>query len=504
MKNYHYVIFSLLIVSVLLVATMPKVQASGYLPNPFKLKHTPTLCEIEPENEKTPFLGIMMLSTTHDSVNEWLTQLNQGLGNKTVWNINEVQIPPSIQNGYNYTNCDIQMRYYPEPHNKTDVFETDATITYDKKNSKASVIIYYQEIQQKLEPSSNYGFEYVPQYSENVTSYYRLKQIISHEIGHALGLAHYHETNQELMKKWISGEELPPSIMVEVQGANAKNFGVTQMDVNQIKLKYGQNGFGVQKAFGVPHETSPSIQNQITQPVFSQQAKCPNDNSVTAGSAELLRNDNSKTGMSVFYTYSPVDLYRGCTNLWTFDFLDEKNTTKHLSNIYYDVIVQQDFMRSIAHEYGQYYFFTKNGTGTFGINVKERESVVYYWVVVYSTPPQKYQEGKVEGGALVFLNVAYRSLPKTTYAPQISPWMKDVARWWSVGQINDSDFISAVQYLIQVKLINVNKTQSEYPATSHIPSWLRTDAGKWANGHISDNEFVQEIQLMVDKRNIKP
>ena len=489
--------------SVLLVI-MPKAQAADYLPNSFELKHTPTLCEIEPRDHNIPYIGAMMLSTTHDSVNDWLTQLNQGLENKTVWNINEVQIPLSIQKDYNYTSCDIKMSYLPEPLNKTEVFETVGTISYDIKNGKASVIIYYLEIEQKLEPSWNYGYEYLPQYSEHTMSYFRLKQVISHEIGHALGLGHYHESDQEVVKKWISGKEMPPSIMVEVQGANAKYFGVTKMDVNQVQLKYRQNGFGGEDFFGVPHEIGKGNQNQPGQSMSSESEQCPNDNSTSTGSEELLTKDNAKTGMIVFYTHSPVDLYSGCKNLWTFDFVVEKNTTRHLPDVYYDVIVQQNIMRSIAQENGMYYFFAANGSGTLDIKVKEKEGVVYYWIVVYSSPPKKYQEGIIKGGALVFSNVAYKTIPKLEYKPEIEPWVKNIARWWSVGTITDSDFTSAIQYLIEKKIINVNKTQSGSSPTNQVPSWLKTDAGMWANKQILDNQFIEEIQYMVDKGIIKP
>ena len=478
---------------------VPQVHATGYLENPFKLHHTPTLCVIEPQDEKIPYIGPMMLSITHDSVDEWLTQLNTGSGNKLIWNINEVQIPLSLQKEYNYTTCDIQMIYVPKPVNNTEIFETVGTISYDFKNGKSSVIIYYLEIENMLQPSANYGYESIPQYSKNTMDYFRLKQTISHELGHALGLGHYHEVNSEKIKKWIDGKEIPPSIMVEMQGGNPKYFGVTQNDVNQIKLKYGTNGFGDLKFIGIPHEIGKNTQL----PDLTSDSTCINDPTVAFGSESLLTKTSTDIGINVLFQYSPNDLHQKCKNLWTIDFVDEKNTAKHMSNIYYDIFIQQDGLRSIAKEQGKNYFFAPEGKGINGIEVKEKEGVVYYWIVVYDTPPQHYTEGTKAGAALIFLNVEPQTIQKTVYTHEIAPWIKNVVRWWSTGQLQDSEFVEAIHYLINEKIINVNNVGSKSISVKHIPFWLKENAGWWADGQISDKEFLDEIQFMLDNGMIK-
>lgn len=500
--NYKQLLILIFVIPFLFLIFLPQAQSTGYLPSTFKLLHTPTLCEVEPEDAKIPYIGTMMLSITHDSVNDWITKLNQGTTDNLVWNINEIQIPLSAQKDYNYTTCDIQMRYLPQPVNKTEIFQTVGTISYDFNNNKASVIIYYLEIENKLEAKQTYGYELIPQYSDSPMSYPRLKQTISHEIGHALGLGHYHEVNQEQLNKWIEGYEIPPSIMVEMQGANAKYFGVTQNDVEQVKLKYGPNGFGGQTFFGLPHEIETSTTNQSISSMES--AGCSNDRSTTFGSAPLITKTGAKTGITILFQYSPVTLYENCKNLWMIDFVMEKNTTLHLANVYYGIFMQQDTMRSLAKEQGKDYFFTADGKGTHEIGVKEKEGVVYYWIVVYVTPPQRYDEGKIGGAALLFLNVAHKTIQKSVYTPELAPWVKNIARWWSTGQMQDYEFVEAIQYLIHEKIINVEKIQYSSNNVSHIPSWLKNNAGWWANGKISDKDFLVEIQFMVNNGMIKP
>ena len=80
---------------------------------------------------------------------------------------------------------------------------------------------------------------------------------------------------------------------------------------------------------------------------------------------------------------------------------------------------------------------------------------------------------------------------------QIPIWVKNTAKWWSEGQIGDSDFITGIQYLVQQQIIQIPKTLPSSNGTSHIPGWIKNNAGWWANGTISDIDFVKGIQYLV-------
>ena len=79
---------------------------------------------------------------------------------------------------------------------------------------------------------------------------------------------------------------------------------------------------------------------------------------------------------------------------------------------------------------------------------------------------------------------------------QIPTWIKNNAKWWSQGQIGDSDFTKGIQYLIQQGIMKVPKTQSDSSLSQQIPGWVKTNAGWWANGQISDNDFVKGIEYL--------
>ncbi len=88
---------------------------------------------------------------------------------------------------------------------------------------------------------------------------------------------------------------------------------------------------------------------------------------------------------------------------------------------------------------------------------------------------------------------------QVTYGQQleIPSWIKNNAKWWSEGQINDSDFIKGIQYLIQNGIMKVSSSSTNVVQSNTIPTWIRNNAGWWANGTISDNDFVSGIQYLI-------
>src|SRR5579885_3349716 len=88
---------------------------------------------------------------------------------------------------------------------------------------------------------------------------------------------------------------------------------------------------------------------------------------------------------------------------------------------------------------------------------------------------------------------------------QIPSWIKNNAKWWSQGQVDDSDFIKGIQYLIQKGIMRI-PAQANSNITStlqHIPSWVKTTAGWWSSGQVGDQDFVKGIQYLVDVKIIK-
>ena len=90
----------------------------------------------------------------------------------------------------------------------------------------------------------------------------------------------------------------------------------------------------------------------------------------------------------------------------------------------------------------------------------------------------------------------------TEITPSIPDWIKKTTLWWSNGEISDDAFIKAIQFIIQEGILELPPTDptSETMVSSTIPDWIRSTASWWASGAISDKEFLMAIQYLVQNK----
>jgi len=83
------------------------------------------------------------------------------------------------------------------------------------------------------------------------------------------------------------------------------------------------------------------------------------------------------------------------------------------------------------------------------------------------------------------------------YVTTIPEWIKPIAKWWSEGNIEDSEFISALLYLIENKIMQIPLVETQNDSEDKIPEWIKNNAGWWADGQIDDTSFVSGIQYLM-------
>ncbi len=81
----------------------------------------------------------------------------------------------------------------------------------------------------------------------------------------------------------------------------------------------------------------------------------------------------------------------------------------------------------------------------------------------------------------------------------IPVWIKNNAKWWSQGQIDDSEFVKGMQYLIQQGIMKIPQTKQLSKSNQDIPVWIKNNAKWWSQGQIGDTDFVQGIQYLVQQ-----
>jgi len=89
--------------------------------------------------------------------------------------------------------------------------------------------------------------------------------------------------------------------------------------------------------------------------------------------------------------------------------------------------------------------------------------------------------------------------PSATPTPETSipSWIKNNAGWWADGQIDDSSFVSGIQWLISNGIMTIPPTEQGAESDNVIHSWLKNNAGWWADGQIDDSSFVSGLQWLI-------
>ncbi len=81
---------------------------------------------------------------------------------------------------------------------------------------------------------------------------------------------------------------------------------------------------------------------------------------------------------------------------------------------------------------------------------------------------------------------------------EVESWVKDVAGWWSDGEINDEGFLQAAEYLIENGVIKVQLTEATGDGSQGIPEWIKLSAESWRAGITSDEEFIFAMTFLIE------
>ena len=80
---------------------------------------------------------------------------------------------------------------------------------------------------------------------------------------------------------------------------------------------------------------------------------------------------------------------------------------------------------------------------------------------------------------------------------QIPNWIKKNAGWWATDAISETEFVNAIEFLVNDGIIKVQSQQSTGQSQG-VPDWVKNTAGWWATDAISDAEFVRAVEFLVD------
>ena len=82
-------------------------------------------------------------------------------------------------------------------------------------------------------------------------------------------------------------------------------------------------------------------------------------------------------------------------------------------------------------------------------------------------------------------------------------WIKNNAKWWADNKIDDADFISGIEYLIENNIINIRSQNINENSSDVIPTWIKNNAKWWADNKIDDADFISGIEYLIENNIIK-
>ena len=184
--------------------------------------------------------------------------------------------------------------------------------------------------------------------------------------------------------------------------------------------------------------------------------------------------------------------------------LSEYNFVEYAKNDRFEVFIIQS---------GLNLFYDKQETNRAqNLNAYENKPVQYSQTAVYSnyfpnslTP--KYLDVKIlKGNPEKRETTNLEDLGDKLDSPsKIMPsWIKSNAEFWANDQIDDTTFVSGIQFLIKNGIINVPvPAETSQTVSNEIPSWIKSNAEFWAQGLISDDDFLSGIEYLVKQGIIK-
>ena len=216
---------------------------------------------------------------------------------------------------------------------------------------------------------------------------------------------------------------------------------------------------------------------------------------------KIYKNTNTNS-MVVNILYGPEKPRIGCEIEWVLEFKKTFSTDLFENQVHYDVLQVDDntaVIASAANDEGHEKLFSTSGKVHMYWTAQGEPGLQKFAVMVYGTGPLYSVPDPAKLGYILFdIDLQSEGSTSGQIETSIPDWIKNNAGWWASGLIDDSSFVSGIQWLVSTGIVSVPPTeQGTGTGASVIPDWIKNNAGWWANGQIPDSAFVSGLQWLI-------
>ena len=231
------------------------------------------------------------------------------------------------------------------------------------------------------------------------------------------------------------------------------------------------------------------------------------------GSNKIYENTNTNS-MVIDIIYGPEKPRIGCEIEWTINFKKAFSTDLWENQVHYDIwkikVIdgKNTKVSSAANDEGRDMLFSAAGQVHTYWLMQGDPGLQKFAVIVYGTGPVYSVPDPAKLGWVIFdidlqskqsVSGSTETLTPTPAesVTSIPDWIKNNAGWWADGQIDDSSFVSGLQWLISNNVMTIPPTEQGTSSDDVIPGWIKNNAGWWADGQIDDSSFVSGLQWLI-------